>query len=302
MLLKRAKDIEELGEKPVIKKSKFDTPVILKVKQLARENPKMAIRDFEAELAKEFPQKVIPSKSTIHRILAQSGFQILKIKKKIMIFPRNQLKRVEFCSEMANYGPAFWDTVIWSDETTVRQMPQGKELFIRIHNTQISELDAINPQIHSGRFSVMFWGYFSKLGLGSLVALEGTMTAQTYVELLQDTVLPELAAAGRPMVFMQDNAPCHKARIVTEFLAQNHIETLDWPPQSPDMNPIENLWAIIKARRQKKIGTPKTKHDLIDQIFDIWDNIEDSIIQNLANSANKRVNEVLKLKGKVSKY
>jgi hypothetical protein len=104
MLLKRAKDIEELGEKPVIKKSKFDTPVILKVKQLARENPIITIRDFEAELVKEFPQKVIPSKSTIHRILAQSGFQILKIKK-IMIFPRNQLKLIEFCSEMANYGP-----------------------------------------------------------------------------------------------------------------------------------------------------------------------------------------------------
>ena len=98
-------------------------------------------------------------------------------------------------------------------------MPQSKELFIRIHNTTISELDAINPQIHSGGFSVMFWGCFSKLGLGPLVALEGTLTAKTYVELLQDTVLPELATVGRPMVFMQDNAPCHKARIVTVFLS-----------------------------------------------------------------------------------
>jgi hypothetical protein len=270
------------------------------MKQLARDNPKLAIRDLGAELSKEFPEKEIPSKSTIHRILKDSGFQIIKLKKKIMIFPRNQLKRMEFCSQMANYGPAFWDTVIWSDETTVRQMPQGRELFIRIHSTQNSGIDAINPQIHSGGFSVMFWGCFSKLGLGPLVALEGTMTAQSYVELLQDTVLPELAAAGRPMVFMQDNAPCHKARIVMDFLAKNNIETLDWPPQSPDMNPIENLWAIIKARRQKKYGTPKTKQDLIDQIFDIWDNIEDSIVENLANSANKRVNEVLKLKGKVS--
>jgi hypothetical protein len=75
MLLKRAKDIEELGGKPVIIKSKFDTPVILKVKFLARENPKMAIRDFEAELVKGFPQKLIPSKSTNLRSLAQSGFQ-----------------------------------------------------------------------------------------------------------------------------------------------------------------------------------------------------------------------------------
>ena len=68
------------------------------------------------------------------------------------------------------------------------------------------------------------------------------------------------------------------------------------------MNPIENLWAIIKKRRQKKYGLPRGKADIIEQIFNIWDNIEPELVQKLANSANKRINEVLKLKGKVSKY
>jgi hypothetical protein len=302
MAMQRADDLEELGEKPVIKRAKFDTPVILRLKELARNNPKWSVRDFPAELRKEFPLKDIPSKSTIHRILGSSGFKIVSLKKKTMIYPRNQLKREEFCAEMTNYGPAFWDTVIWSDETTVRQMPQGKELKIRIHSSNIAQSDLINPQIHSGGFSVMFWGCFSKLGLGPLVALEGSMNAQSYLQLLKDTILPELAAAGRPMTFMQDNAPCHKARVVMDFLAENNVETLNWPPQSPDMNPIENLWAIIKTRRQKKFGVPRTKNALIEQIFDIWDNIETEIVHNLANSANQRVNEVLKLKGKVSKY
>jgi transposase len=302
MTLKRAIDNEELGEKPVIKKSKFDTPVILKLKQLARDNPSWSVRDFPAVLRKEFPLRDIPSKSTIHRILNNSGFQIISLKKKIMIFPRNQLKRKEFCAEMANYGPAFWDTVIWSDETSVRQMPRGKDLKIRTHSSNQDQDDMINPQIHSGGFGVMFWGCFSKLGLGPLVALEGTMNATNYIELLKDFVLPELAAAGRPMTFMQDNAPCHKARVVMDFLAQNNVETLNWPPQSPDMNPIENLWAIIKSRRQKKFGVPQSKNALIEQIFEIWGSIEPEIVENLANSANKRVNEVLKLNGKISKY
>jgi transposase len=98
------------------------------------------------------------------------------------------------------------------------------------------------------------------------------------------------------MTFMQDNAPCHTANVVRAFMAQNDIEVLPWPHQSPDMNPIENLWAIIKR------SLPKTKAELIEQIFDIWDNIEQELAENLSNNANKRVNKVLKLKGKVSKY
>ena len=57
---------------------------------------------------------------------------------------------------MSNYGPAFWGTVIWIDETTVHQMPQRKELKIRKHSSEISNLDTINSQIHSGEFLVIF--------------------------------------------------------------------------------------------------------------------------------------------------
>jgi len=302
MRLKRINDIAEMGEKPVIKKSKFKTQVVLKLKELARLNNKLSTRDLVGELSKIFPGENIPSKTTVNKILQDSGFEMIKLLKKTLIFPRNQLKRLEFCEEYLNYGPAFWDTVIWSDETTVRQRPQGKDLFVRVHSSNLSTFAEVNPQIHSGGFSVMFWGCFSKLGLGPLVALEGTMNSQNYVELLRDYVVPELNAAGRHMVFMQDNAPCHKARNVMDYFAENNIETLNWPPQSPDMNPIENLWAIIKAKRQKKYGVPNTKQDLIDQIFDIWSNIDPKIVENLANSANFRISEVLKLKGKVSKY
>ena len=72
MALKRANDIIELGEKPVVKKSKFETPVLLKVKELARDNPKLSVRDIEGELNKIFPGKLIPKKTTIHKMLKRT--------------------------------------------------------------------------------------------------------------------------------------------------------------------------------------------------------------------------------------
>jgi hypothetical protein len=252
MALKRETDIKEFGVKPVIKKGKFGTPVIPRLKRVAIQNEKLSVRDMEGELMKDFPGKAIPSKSTTQNIL--TGFKVVKLLKKVMIWPRNQLKRVEFCNQMLEYGPGYWDTVIWGDETTVRQRPKDKDIHIRGPSSELYKAERINPQVHSGGFSVMFWGCFSKVGLGPLVALEGNMNAANYLELLKDTVFPELAASGPPMVFMQDNAPCHKARVVMDFLRREGVETLDWPPQSLDMNPIKNRWAKIKARHKKKFS------------------------------------------------
>jgi transposase len=78
-------------------------------------------------------------------------------------------------------------------------------------------------------------------------------------------LVPEFEAVkkafGINFIFMQDNAPCHKTHKVMSFLERKRIPTLDWPPQSPDLNPIENIWDII--RRYKKFGFPRSKVELI---------------------------------------
>ncbi len=152
----------------------------------------------------------------------------------------------------------------------------------------------------------MFWGCFSYFGLGPLVRVDETMDSEKYIGTLQKYVLPELEAAKEEfevdLVYMQDNAPCHKSRIVMDFLDAHRVPVMSWPAQSPDLNPIENLWAILKRRRMSRFPVPTTKDQLTEQIFTLWEELDQELIQKLARSFGNRCREVVRLKGDPTKY
>jgi transposase len=267
----------------------------------------MPVRDIPAALRDEFGKNMrIPEKTVINDYLLENDLRIVKLLRKPLVSSKNIKKRIEFArNNLENIDDLVFKT-IWSDETTVRKMPQGKDIRIRCHGSINKEDLPVNQQIQAGGFSVMFWGCFSILGTGPLIALEGTQNQHTYVKLLKDYLIPEIYTAkhdfGIEMTFMHDNAPCHKTNLVTRYLKRKKVTTLDWPPQSPDLNPIENLWAIIKKRRQKKYGFPQSKEDLIEQVFKIWEDLDENLLQKLGKSMEKRLNEVLRLSGRSTKY
>ena len=94
----------------------------------------------------------------------------------------------------------------------------------------------------------------------------------------------------------------HKSRAVMDFFAKKPITTLEWPPQSPDMNPIENVWSIIKLRRATKFHLARIKSELIDQVFSIWTEIDENVRSNLVNSMKNHFLEVLRWRRNPSKY
>lgn len=198
------------------------------------------------------------------------------------------------------------DAVIWSDETTVKKAPKGKNIQLRVHASIPAEELPFNHQFQQGGFSVMFWGCISLWGIGPLVALEGNQNAYTYVDTLKRYFLPEIKAAERlygfKFTFMQDNAPCHKAKTVTEFLERNGISCLDWPAGSPDLNPIENIWNILKVRRAKKFGFPLNRDELIQQVFTIWNELTIEDCEKCICNMERRLLEVVKMKGRCTKY
>jgi transposase len=77
-----------------------------------------------------------------------------------------------------------------------------------------------------------------------------------YKSILEEYLLPEIRSIEWPMIFMQDNAPAHTCQLVKDFLHSVQLPVLNWPPQSPDLNPIENIWAIMKQKLYHDFPTP----------------------------------------------
>ena len=112
----------------------------------------------------------------------------------------------------------------------------------------------------------------SSAGVGPIVCFHSNINASVYKELLCQHALPHLhKGTVETPIFMQDNAPCYKAKTVLSFLEEEGIAIIKWPTQSPDMNPIENVWKIIGEKAQNR--NPQNIDDLWGFLKEEWESI-----------------------------
>ena len=139
----------------------------------------------------------------------------------------------------------------------------------------------------------MVWGCVSAKGTGRLQRIEGRMNGAMYWEILGDNLLLSVRALkmGRGWVFQHDNDPKHTAKATKEWLSKKHIKVLEWPSQSPDLNPIENLWRELKLRVAKR--QPRNLKDLERICKGEWTKIPPKICANLLKNYNKRLTSCL---------
>jgi transposase len=134
----------------------------------------------------------------------------------------------------------------------------------------------------------------------------GGYSANSYLKVLEQEIL-KCFIPGR--VFMQDNASIHTAKKVQNWCEENAILQLDWPPYSPDMNPIEHVWARMKEwivqhyPELSKMGKSQAAYDqLARTIEEAWDALDQEYINNLIRGMPRRVAALDLAKGWHTKY
>ena len=148
------------------------------------------------------------------------------------------------------------------------------------------------------------WGCFSGKGTGALTILpkNTAMNSAWYLEVLNAHLLPTIADQfpDNEVAYQHDGTPCHNAGVVKKFLDDHGVEILGpWPGNSADLNPIENLWSIVKRQVNSKKPTNLTQLGAL--IEEVWKSIDQNII-SLVQSMPKRIKTVLKTRGQHCKY
>ena len=287
-----------------------DKEVIL---QKIREEPRVKYDDLLAAVSNKC------KKDSIARLLTVEGLKKWRVMKRPYLREDHAAKRLSWAFKYQGYTKEDWDRVFWSDECSIKRGQGLRPEYTFNRPCYQAELGDVHPTPAKGKqIKQMFWASFSgahrRTGLIPLIT-EGLSQStrggvdRFVIEDLYRRILPTLLSSTPGAIFQQDNAPSHTAHLVRDYLTELGYEVMDWPPISPDLNPIENLWMLLKQKiyqlRPELLhmrNNDTTLELMIATAQQAWQELDLSILEHLSETMPHRVEAIIKSNGWYTKY
>ena len=269
---------------------KVTQDILRVIKQQLNEDPGLTAR----KLKKTYPQMLgNVSRRTVNgyiKVCTVVDEPTCRGREKSQLTERYTKLRYAFAKKYSSLTLKDVRTILWTDEATfsVTGITSGGGY---------KNSDRIDPSPLKTVKTVTVWGAFSYYGLGKLVFIEdgAFMNGPRYLELLYDNLV-DCFDVCQTKVFQHDCVPFHTNNCVWEWLDNCDIDyILDWPPNSPDLNPIEDLWFVMRKELLKRDTRSLSK--LKESIINVWESLSSDLLQKLVDSFPERLKDVIRQNG-----
>ena len=268
------------------------------------------VPDVKRYIKHEYDKDI--SEKTIRRIFKAHRFRYYIKRRKPLLSKQNIERRLAWAKAHEHWTKDQWRAIVFCDETQLNIF--NPKVSVGRWRRKVDEFNAANFLFtkKSKTHSKMLWGAINYYQRCPLYEIQGTLDAQKYKTILTTCAFPfitrienYLIDANYPesvVTLMDDNDPKHSSHAVADLCILKGVQTLDWPSQSPDLNPIENVWAMLN--RQIMHDNPKgiATADVFLKYQEAWGKIPFEHIQHTIDSIPERCKDVIRHKGYQTRY
>ena len=245
------------------------------------------------------------SKSTARRYVKKLKMRSCVAVQKPFLSKGNIAKHITWAHRHRHWSLQEWSRVMFTDESTLTVRPVKNRLRVWRQGGDRLHISNVVPAFKSGRQTISVWGGFSARGRTAMVGATGSFDSKTYSVIISNHAEPfiyDIHNCTTDFILVQDNCGPHRAKRIIAYFEKEDVTCMPWPSQSPDLNPIENIWGLMRSCFRKRSTYPKSPIHLFSILSEMWNSLPESLFKTLVQSMTSRLESVLVRKGRSIKY